>query len=97
MTREEKLMKDRKILRTRSGAPLRLMALLEEAEANARREIDASRPELPEDVRAAIAPMIRRPMPGIENTCSMITVPPSSAPATMPITVRIGLKAFGSP
>ena len=33
---------DRKILRTRSGAPLRLMALLEEAEANARREIDAS-------------------------------------------------------
>ena len=49
---------DRKILRTRSGAPLRLMALLEEAEANARREVDASRPELPEEVRAAIAPMV---------------------------------------
>jgi arginyl-tRNA synthetase len=49
---------DRKILRTRSGAPLRLMALLEEAQANARREVDASRPELPEEVRAAIAPVV---------------------------------------
>lgn len=49
---------DRKILRTRSGAPLRLMALLEEAQANARREVDSTRPELPEEVRAAIAPVV---------------------------------------
>ncbi|PUA80408.1 arginine--tRNA ligase [Nocardioides currus] len=49
---------DRKILRTRSGAPLRLMALLEEAMANARREVDRTRPELPEEVRASIAPQV---------------------------------------
>jgi len=49
---------DRKLLRTRSGAPLRLMALLDEAVANARRVIDEARPELPEEVRAAIAPQI---------------------------------------
>ncbi len=49
---------DRKILRTRSGAPLRLMALLEEAQANARREVDSTRPELPEETRAAIAPVV---------------------------------------
>ena len=49
---------DRKILRTRSGAPLRLMALLEEAVTNARREVDSTRPELPEEVRAAIAPVV---------------------------------------
>ena len=35
--------------------------------------------------RDKIAPMIRRPTPGIEKTCSMMTAPPSSAPATMPI------------
>jgi arginyl-tRNA synthetase len=49
---------DRKLLRTRSGAPLRLMALLDEAVANARRVIDEARPELPEEVRAAIAPQV---------------------------------------
>ncbi|GAA1148679.1 arginine--tRNA ligase [Ornithinicoccus hortensis] len=49
---------DRKILRTRSGTPLRLMALLEEAVATARRVIDASRPDLDEDVRATIAPQV---------------------------------------
>ncbi len=49
---------DRKILRTRSGAPLRLLALLEDAEANARRVVDQARPDLPEEVRAAIAPQV---------------------------------------
>ena len=48
----------RKILRTRSGAPLRLMALLEEAVATARAVIDQARPDLPEQTRAAIAPQI---------------------------------------
>ncbi|WP_131104671.1 arginine--tRNA ligase [Ornithinimicrobium sufpigmenti] len=50
--------KDRKILRTRSGAPLRLMALLEEAVGAARAVIDEARPDLPEETRAAIAPQI---------------------------------------
>lgn len=49
---------DRKILRTRSGAPLRLMALLEEAVATSRAVIDTARPDLPEETRAAIAPQI---------------------------------------
>jgi arginyl-tRNA synthetase len=49
---------DRKILKTRSGAPLRLMALLEEAVDTARAVVDAARPDLPEDVRAAIAPQV---------------------------------------
>ncbi len=49
---------DRKILRTRSGAPLRLMALLEEAVATARAVIDEARPDLPEETRATIAPQI---------------------------------------
>jgi len=49
---------DRKILRTRSGAPLRLMALLEDAVANARTVIDQARPDLDESVRAEIAPQI---------------------------------------
>ncbi len=49
---------DRKILRTRSGAPLRLMALLDEAAATARAVIDEARPDLPEDTRAAIAPQV---------------------------------------
>ncbi|MCK0111660.1 arginine--tRNA ligase [Ornithinimicrobium sp. F0845] len=49
---------DRKILRTRSGAPLRLMALLDEAVATARTVIDEARPDLPEQTRAAIAPQI---------------------------------------
>ena len=46
---------DGKILRTRSGASLRLMALLEEAVAKARGVIDELRPDLSEDERARIA------------------------------------------
>jgi arginyl-tRNA synthetase len=49
---------DRKILKTRSGAPLRLMALLDEAVAKARRVVDEARPDLDEEVRATIAPQI---------------------------------------
>lgn len=50
--------RDRKILRTRSGAPLRLMALIEEAVAQSRRHIDEARPDLPEADRARIAAQI---------------------------------------
>ena len=46
---------DGKILRTRSGSSLRLMALLEEAVAKARAVIDELRPDLSEEERAAIA------------------------------------------
>ena len=46
---------DGKILRTRSGASLRLMALLEEAVGAARAVIDELRPDLPEEERAGIA------------------------------------------
>lgn len=49
---------DRKILRTRSGAPLRLMAMLDEAVETARAVIDEARPDLPEQTRATIAPQI---------------------------------------
>src|SRR3954454_1390865 len=49
---------DRKILKTRSGAPLRLMALLDEAVAAARAAVDESRPDLDENVRATIARQI---------------------------------------
>ncbi len=49
---------DRKILRTRSGAPLRLMALIEEAVDKARRHIDSARPDLTDDERAVIARQI---------------------------------------
>ena len=49
---------DRKILRTRSGSPLRLVQLLEEAVAHARRVVDEARPELDESVRAQIAPQV---------------------------------------
>jgi arginyl-tRNA synthetase len=49
---------DRKILKTRSGAPLRLMALLEESVDKARAVVDELRPDLPEDVRAEIAPQV---------------------------------------
>jgi arginyl-tRNA synthetase len=49
---------DRKILRTRSGASLRLMALLDEAVARARAVLDSDRPELDDDTRAALAPQI---------------------------------------
>jgi arginyl-tRNA synthetase len=49
---------DRKILKTRSGAPLRLMALLDEAVAAARAVVDESRPDLDESLRAAIAPQV---------------------------------------
>ena len=49
---------DRKILKTRSGKPLRLMALLEEAVDKARAVIDETRPDLDEAVRATIARQI---------------------------------------
>ena len=49
---------DRKILKTRSGAPPRLTALLEEAVAAARTVVDAARPDLPDQVRAEIAPQV---------------------------------------
>ena len=49
---------DRKILKTRSGDSLRLMALLEEAIDKARRVIDDARPDLDDAVRAEIAPQI---------------------------------------
>ncbi|MEO7061346.1 MAG: arginine--tRNA ligase, partial [Lapillicoccus sp.] len=49
---------DRKILKTRSGDSLRLMALLEEAVDNARRVIDGARPDLDDSMRAGIAPQI---------------------------------------
>jgi arginyl-tRNA synthetase len=46
---------DRKLLRTRSGAPPRLMALLDEAVDNARRIVDEARPDLDEPTRALVA------------------------------------------
>ncbi|HEX9229387.1 MAG TPA: arginine--tRNA ligase [Arthrobacter sp.] len=46
---------DGKILKSRSGAPVKLMALLEEAVDRARAVIDASRPELTDAERAATA------------------------------------------
>ncbi|WP_422116667.1 arginine--tRNA ligase [Brachybacterium sp. UNK5269] len=46
---------DGKILRTRSGSSLRLMALLEEAVATAQTVIDELRPDLPAPERAQIA------------------------------------------
>jgi len=46
---------DGKILRTRSGSSLRLMALLEEAVAKARTVIDEMRPDLPEAEREQAA------------------------------------------
>jgi arginyl-tRNA synthetase len=49
---------DRKILRTRSGASLRLMALVDEALDKARAVLDESRPDLPDEVRAQIAPQV---------------------------------------
>jgi arginyl-tRNA synthetase len=49
---------DRKILRTRAGNPLKLMALLEEAIAHARTVVDEARPDLDPGVRAAIAPQV---------------------------------------
>ncbi len=49
---------DRKLLRTRSGKPLKLMDLLDEAVATARAVVDEARPDLDEAVRAAIAPQV---------------------------------------
>jgi arginyl-tRNA synthetase len=46
---------DGKILKSRSGAPVKLMALLEEAVDRARAVIDASRPELSDQERAVTA------------------------------------------
>ncbi len=49
---------DRKILKTRSGAPPRLTDLLDEAIASAQAVVDEARPDLAEEVRAQIAPQI---------------------------------------
>ncbi len=49
---------DRKILKTRSGAPPRLLALLDEAVGAARAVIDEARPDLAESVRSRIAPQV---------------------------------------
>lgn len=46
---------DGKILRSRSGAPVRLRMLLDEAVEQASSVIEASRPDLPADERAAVA------------------------------------------
>ncbi|ACQ78892.1 arginyl-tRNA synthetase [Beutenbergia cavernae DSM 12333] len=46
---------DGKILKTRSGAPIRLMALLEEAVERAGAVVDAARGDLDDDERSAIA------------------------------------------
>ncbi|MBB2986432.1 arginine--tRNA ligase [Terracoccus luteus] len=49
---------DRKILKTRSGKPLRLVALLDDAVTTARSVIDGTRPDLDDDTRATIARQI---------------------------------------
>ncbi|HET8595419.1 MAG TPA: arginine--tRNA ligase, partial [Intrasporangium sp.] len=49
---------DRKILKTRSGKPLRLMMLLDEAVEKAQGVIDAARPDLDAQTRATIARQI---------------------------------------
>jgi arginyl-tRNA synthetase len=49
---------DRKLLRTRSGAPPRLLDLLDDAVTAARTVLDGSRPDLDEATRAAIAPQV---------------------------------------
>ncbi len=49
---------DRKLLRTRSGAPLKLMSLLDDAVAKARAVVDEARPDLDPAVRAEIAPQV---------------------------------------
>jgi arginyl-tRNA synthetase len=49
---------DRKLLRTRSGAPPRLLDLLDEAVTTARAVLDGSRPDLDEATRATVAPQV---------------------------------------
>ena len=49
---------DRKILKSRSGAPLRLTALLDEAVAAARHALDEDRPEMEEADKVSLAPRI---------------------------------------
>jgi arginyl-tRNA synthetase len=49
---------DRKILKTRSGKPLRLMMLLDEAVEKAQGVIDAARPDLDAETRSTIARQI---------------------------------------
>jgi arginyl-tRNA synthetase len=49
---------DRKLLRTRSGQPLKLSDLLDEAVDKARVVVDEARPDLDEATRAAIAPQV---------------------------------------
>jgi len=49
---------DRKILKSRSGAPLRLLTLLDEAVSKAKAVIDEARPDLEEQTREEIAPLV---------------------------------------
>jgi arginyl-tRNA synthetase len=49
---------DRRLLRTRSGAPPRLLDLLDDAVTAARTVLDESRPDLDEATRATIAPQV---------------------------------------
>jgi arginyl-tRNA synthetase len=49
---------DRKLLRTRSGTPPRLLDLLDDAVTTARMVLDESRPDLDEATRASIAPQV---------------------------------------
>ncbi|MEI2766513.1 MAG: arginine--tRNA ligase [Dermatophilaceae bacterium] len=49
---------DKKILRTREGSSPPLMGLVEQAVARARQVLDDSRPDLPEPIRAAVAPQV---------------------------------------
>jgi arginyl-tRNA synthetase len=49
---------DRKILKTRSGAPLRLTTLLDEAVVTARAVMDEDQPDLDEGIRDAVAPQV---------------------------------------
>ena len=62
---------DRKILRTRSGAPLRLIALVDEAVAKARAVIDEGRPDVDEAIRAASTCSVWKPLSGCRSPCPL--------------------------
>lgn len=49
---------DKKLLRTREGSAPSLMSLVEDAVTKAREVVDESRPDLPEAIRASIAPQV---------------------------------------
>ena len=49
-----------------------------------------------EDMKVVLHLKSYLPMPGMENTTSMMVAPPSMEPNRIPITVRIGISAFGS-